>query len=803
MWSSPIDLELGQTEIGSDDVTSTRDPSSMLDTSRHRDVHKLNLQHGEFVRRSVGYETIINIVDNDETTYGGAQVISLDLGSTHDLYGFDMLFRVCKCWLKGALKIYVGPKWPPTQLYESPDKLYAWGNKVRRTFNRYTVGIRYISFKVTKVSPVQYLGLWELKVYARKKDDIQELQVEKNSYGWTATHISGRLHDHISNTEILHLTGYKGSLFAATGRWMAQGDYIPAQVIRKDCPACNWTPDPIPNRYGGRIEHLTRIVWERDENGNVLPEPIEVLYAGWYHSWQNSGIIKLCARDLKAWAWHCAGAFSQMPYKDNYFSARFVAKHRDSVTGKELLLVSTGRPGILVCEFTSSNAAFLKCPNTTETGPLETRPLSVVVMHGVAYSAASSYILKRNDGPQPSWSKVFDMLDHQPGVRVTEDVGGIRGLSVITNTDVPGKQSMMFAWCPNSNSEACMIRLDPEGEGFRPEEETCVRDELIKYLGNTSKGQPAGVSFSIAAYNNILEIDSEEGQVQLIGFESLLYGDSVHEHSGSFHQHKVLTNAQHPRGLSIAYWSSAGYLIRRSKTSYEVREVGGPHYNIRGVTLTRSQPWLYNGVSTRCYSESPFENDDAIYFGGYDCNHFPSRNTAWIFRATRAAAFSKPVPQLPRYGYGAEAGKSYVREDFRPNTCDICPGGWLNEPANRQVAFMADHGKIPVSCQELDDWAQQASPQEAARHPICKGDIAAGVGVSARCCTGCNLCESGEFKSDNVAGYNAQHKVHYKCSDAMRWLLRQDYTIQYRTQSLSTSCLTARKWWANKCCGEK
>ena len=37
-------------------------------------------------------------------------------------------------------------------------------------------------------------------------------------------------------------------------------------------------------------------------------------------------------------------------------------------------------------------------------------------------------------------------------------------------------------------------------------------------------------------------------------------------------------------------------------------------------------------VATRCYVESPFNNENAIYFGGFDPNGFLSTNKAWIYK---------------------------------------------------------------------------------------------------------------------------------------------------------------------------
>jgi len=37
-------------------------------------------------------------------------------------------------------------------------------------------------------------------------------------------------------------------------------------------------------------------------------------------------------------------------------------------------------------------------------------------------------------------------------------------------------------------------------------------------------------------------------------------------------------------------------------------------------------------VANRCYAKSPFNNDDALYFGGFDPNGNTSTNMAWIYK---------------------------------------------------------------------------------------------------------------------------------------------------------------------------
>ena len=58
-------------------------------------------------------------------------------------------------------------------------------------------------------------------------------------------------------------------------------------------------------------------------------------------------------------------------------------------------------------------------------------------------------------------------------------------------------------------------------------------------------------------------------------------------------------------------------------------------YDLRQVAAPSGRPL----VATRSIRVSPFPQDnDTLYFAGYDANKVPAHNTAWIVRSTIAAA---------------------------------------------------------------------------------------------------------------------------------------------------------------------
>ena len=58
------------------------------------------------------------------------------------------------------------------------------------------------------------------------------------------------------------------------------------------------------------------------------------------------------------------------------------------------------------------------------------------------------------------------------------------------------------------------------------------------------------------------------------------------------------------------------------------------HYRLKQVN-GHWEPGKPKLVAPRTFVVSPFPEDagKVIYFGGFDCNFFPARDTAWVFRA--------------------------------------------------------------------------------------------------------------------------------------------------------------------------
>jgi len=69
------------------------------------------------------------------------------------------------------------------------------------------------------------------------------------------------------------------------------------------------------------------------------------------------------------------------------------------------------------------------------------------------------------------------------------------------------------------------------------------------------------------------------------------------------------------------YYKGALFAKRYTDGQYSIEEING--------TIGLNDNAL---VANRCYVKSPFSNENALYFGGFDPNSNSSTNMAWVFK---------------------------------------------------------------------------------------------------------------------------------------------------------------------------
>ncbi len=422
----------------------------------------------------------------------------------------------------------------------------------------------------------------------------------------------------MGGTEIRSLVAHGGKLYAGNGYWEDRpGSEGPqgAQILVLDRPGGEWRVDQtFDDRLpGGRFRDLAigamrEVVFATDGTGKPLPEPVPVLIAS---TWDLSGAIRVFARDDATGAWAAVTLTSDRRIPGHLPQVRAFGQHRDRVTGIDHVFAGQDPRGIFSGsydpavtgrirwsaspEFDLSSISGAEANAKALNGHWP-RVSSFAECDGRLYAAVGEQIYERIDGAEPQWKLVY--TNPKPGFAET----GLRGLTAVSEPSGHGEALLAAV----EGTEGRIIRVDPKDGG----ESTEV--DLKSFLG-AAWGMRVG--YTISAYNDMAHVRDSRGREALaIGFEAFIPPDAPVAAA-----HTVVDN-------------EVGRL--ESGAWYLIRDAEG-RYTLRRVPALSSLPM----IASRAIVASPFPHDgDAIYFAGYDANKSPTHNSAWIVRATVAAA---------------------------------------------------------------------------------------------------------------------------------------------------------------------
>ena len=397
----------------------------------------------------------------------------------------------------------------------------------------------------------------------------------------------------IRGTEIVHLVAHKGRLYAGNGYWMDTRGYaaIPwAQVIVLDSPEGEWRVDLALGRGHLRVTALKSVTFATDANGKPLNKPANLLLA--------ASDIQAGKRESNIWTRNDeTGKWAKtiLPAgHDLRRSTRAIKVHRDQQTGVDRIFVAAGALGIYSGVFDAEQPGKIRWDREAEIGPLAIRPMSFTQANGSLYASAGTSVYRREDGISRVWAKVYtdDTPEHW-------ELGGIRGLSTVPSPDGSG-ESILFSHTDR------IIRVDPTNDHA-----STVELRIRPLLARSWKTDVPGSI--IAAYSNMLPLkDPITGRtVHIMGVQGRV------ERGGRDKKYRVDTYG--------GWYAGGSYLIRESDQHYRLKQVNG-----------RWEPGKPKLVAPRTFVLSPFAEDagKVIYIGGFDCNFFPARDTAWVFRAS-------------------------------------------------------------------------------------------------------------------------------------------------------------------------
>ncbi len=412
----------------------------------------------------------------------------------------------------------------------------------------------------------------------------------------------------MGGSEVLHLVPHKNKLFASIGYWQDENNIWYggndlnigwSQLICLENENDSWKVDFDLGYNYLRPEILKQVIFTKDYNGIPLDVADTLLIVGAYSPNYILGTVaaKIFIRDDVDGSWDQTLVYEGEFSSSESYSMRDIEIYADQVTGIENLIISVGTQGIFSGKYNPNVDGKIEIGSIPEIGPLGIRPLGITIANNHLYFSSGNKIFKRNDGYDPSYDVVHNFNDLSSYINPA--VGGIRGLSTIPNPS-ESDESMLLMWCPDGQSKGTIFRLDPvEPQEFDRVYETKISLLVEDYLiGET-------VDYLLGAYNEFYLFTDPTTNIDynIIGIESLLQENVYPSWNG--------------------FYSGGIIVLRDSNGQYALQE-------INGAIDFDDNPL----VSVRCYVESPFENESAMYFGGFDPNGHTSTNNAWIYKKT-------------------------------------------------------------------------------------------------------------------------------------------------------------------------
>lgn len=430
-----------------------------------------------------------------------------------------------------------------------------------------------------------------------------------NAQSWSKSFTAGGYDSNntlLGGSEVLQLVDHKSMLFASIGYWQDENNIWYGgsnnnigwgQINRLDNPSAIWQEDLFMGANHLRPEILKQIIFTKDQFGNLLTFPDTVLIAAGYSPNYITSIVKVTSfvrNDVNGTWGESQIVQGSFPAGEKY-SIRDIEIYVDQQTGLEYVFATVGTQGIFKGKYNPAAPGKIDWISTAEFGPLTIRPLGIEVANGALHFSSGSKLYRRIDGVSPSYVIDHDFSDL--GATINSAVGGIRGLTTIDNPSGVD-DAFLLMWCPNGQSQGTIYRLEPDGiGGFNRIYETKLSLLTANFLVGSS------ANYVLGAYNEFYEyIDPISNDTNhIIGFEV------------------NITGGGHP--LWNGYYKGGLFAKRDPSGQYSIEEING--------TIGASDTPL---VANRCYVKSPFLNEAAIYFGGFDPNSYTSTNMAWVYK---------------------------------------------------------------------------------------------------------------------------------------------------------------------------
>jgi hypothetical protein len=409
----------------------------------------------------------------------------------------------------------------------------------------------------------------------------------QRSFKSAQTDINGNV---LAGTEIMHLIGYKGKLYAGNSYWMetqTAGATHGGQIFVLESPTSQWKLEKNFPLGEGRISSMKSITLTTDGSGNAIT-PVNMLLAAPSNA---TGQGKVYSKLENETNWNS----DVVTNISGRIQIRALGIYKDANTGVDRIFAGVSADDGSIGKtfsgvFDNSKPSKINWNQFEFNVPSGERVMSFTICNGSLFAATSYHIYKRNNGTTPTWTEVYGTTG-----AVNED---IRGLSTIPNPDGIG-EVMIYSF------NSTIRRFNPTTNATSTDLDT--RTFLTNKLG-------IQVNYTLNAYNEFTNWTdpATNENFQLIGFE-LKYDAAA------------LSSNPKP---NLQGWASEGRYYKRkqigSTITYEI-------VNMQDKSL--STPDIMVATRTICISPFAVDNGRVVYAGGFDCNSIPSHNTGWIYKS--------------------------------------------------------------------------------------------------------------------------------------------------------------------------
>jgi hypothetical protein len=434
------------------------------------------------------------------------------------------------------------------------------------------------------------------------------------------------------DTETDAIVAHGKRLFATTDQWTYSGRPAYGQILVKDSANAPW--QVFEQTQGLRVEEgLASFTIPSDQGlgpGHSILITEAVIHGRTELQWLLDGATSFTPAD----------SYTLPP---NVVDVRSFGAHEHD--GVWAVYAGVDPTGILRGTWSKTMHTLLFSPVPELTVPPESsEPLAQKVTAfadcgGALYTTIHTRLYRRNDGKLPSGMPRWALLyREQP---VAPQNSGLRGLTCITYQGAP---ALLFS--TEGSGDVYRLTHLPQGQldparpapslrraagGMVMTREFSPVPAIRRMLASEGTSVPATgpghISYVIAAYNNFDTVSIDGTTQQLFGFE------------WAYRTQCPATRTCGPVGSGGAHFDAAACFAVRSGSqpspTYKIRCLSGPDLTPIGKV---GDPILSGQafVSIRTIVASPF-GDGRLYYGGYDCDHYPADGTAWIASSTQKA----------------------------------------------------------------------------------------------------------------------------------------------------------------------